>query len=520
MEDNKKMQPGEDRFDELLSASLPEEPSPEISKKVTPWTDALRLIVLGLACSLINIEGSTFFLILQTAGFAFSLLGWNRLRGENDSFRRAWILQLIRTGWFLVNIFFNMTVYSLNDLVPISADVSFLLNIVFSLLFLVQLVNLRDGIEAVQKKAGAEPDSKAVSMLLIAFVLMFVFALFTTHTVVALLMLIVVAAGLVNVVRLSHALDEAGYAVTPSPVRLSREKLLGIFFGILILGSLLSFLFFSRYPMKWQQRETAAEASVSEIGVPSALPDVDAVSAQLLELGFPEEVLADLSAEDIQKCAGAAAVMHSESTVYDSGVSTIPSENSVRLTAVAVVLSEQPRVWRIIYHFSLPDQNHYWGTETLKIIPFNLLGSEEFTEPLHGRILVGKGSETRTAQIPSVTNDYLDGGQDLVFGGFSILSANSGNAWFASFSLPNGYENARGYVALTVRNPYPTIVNPGEEANAQIRERYNYGLSYTHQVRAFAYPVQSAKDSLYRSLIRDSGVFRTLQLQQVYFFPE
>ena len=163
MEDNKKMQPGEDRFDELLSASLPEEPSPEISKKVTPWTDSLRLIVLSLACGLINIEGVPLFLILQSAGFALALLGWNRLRGENASFRRAWILQLIRTGWFLVNIFFNMTVYSLNDLVPISADVSFLLNIVFALLFLVQLVNLRDGIEAVQKKAGAELDSKACS---------------------------------------------------------------------------------------------------------------------------------------------------------------------------------------------------------------------------------------------------------------------------------------------------------------------------------------------------------------------
>ena len=122
---------GEDSFDEFLSANLPEEPSPEISSKVTPWTDALTLILLSLGLGLITCPSNALFSVIQgSICYALGLLGWNRLRGENASFRRGWHLQLIRTAWFTVNTLLQSTIWS-NILIDcLSADFQLILIIV------------------------------------------------------------------------------------------------------------------------------------------------------------------------------------------------------------------------------------------------------------------------------------------------------------------------------------------------------------------------------------------------------
>ena len=48
MSENKPSVSGEDSFDAFLSANLPEEAAPDISSRVTPWADALRLILLSI----------------------------------------------------------------------------------------------------------------------------------------------------------------------------------------------------------------------------------------------------------------------------------------------------------------------------------------------------------------------------------------------------------------------------------------------------------------------------------------
>ena len=104
---------GEDSFDEFLAANLPEEPSPEISSKVTPWTDALMLILLSLGLRLITFPSNALFTIIQgTVCYALGLLGWNRLRGENASFRRGWHLQLVRTAWSVIDTLLKSTIWS------------------------------------------------------------------------------------------------------------------------------------------------------------------------------------------------------------------------------------------------------------------------------------------------------------------------------------------------------------------------------------------------------------------------
>ncbi|MBR5980400.1 MAG: hypothetical protein IK035_00200, partial [Firmicutes bacterium] len=459
--------PSEDSFDEFLSANLPEEASPEISSKVTPWTDALTLILLSLGLGLITFSSNGLLTVIQgTVCYALGLLGWNRLRGENESFRRGWVLQLVRTAWFVIDTLLKSTIWSNILGERLSSDLQLVLATVFALMMIVQLVCLRDGIAAVQKKAGAEANTSSIGFLIAAYVIMLVLALFSAGgTFISLILIVAVIAGLVGVARLSHSLDEAGYVITPSPARIPQRALLGIYFGILVLGSLIGILFFSSYRMEWQKP------------YPDLREQTPWTREHLLSMGFPETVLNDLSEKDILACSGAISIMHRESIYYSEGL------EGLHLESVAVVLSENPRVWKVFYHFSLPDEEHYHGTDALELRPMQLFRSTEFTEEPHGLILTGLGADTIAAPIPSVNYGYYNqsGIDPLTL--FSFGSGFSGEAYFASFSLPNGYQNARGYVTLTVRDPYPTIRVWNEEARAQIYDNYTFGLVYIHQTK-------------------------------------
>ena len=492
---------GEDSFDDFLSANLPEEASPEISSKVTPWTDALTLILLSLGLGLITFPSNGLLTVIQgTVCYALGLLGWNRLRGENERFRRGWVLQLVRTAWFVIDTLLKSTIWSniLSEL--LSADLQLVLSVIFALMMIVQLVCLRDGIAAVQKKAGTEENTSAIGFLIAAYVIMFIFALFSAAgTFISLILIIAVIAGLVGAARLSRSLDEAGYVITPSPARIPQRALLGIYFGILILGSLIGILFFNSYRMEWKKP------------YPDLREQTPWTREHLLSMGFPETVLNDLSEEDILACSGALSVMRGESIYHYDKL------DGLHLESVAVVLSENPRVWKVFYHFSLPDEEHYHGTDALELRPMQLFRSTEFTEEPHGLILTGQGADTKAAPIPSVNYGYYNQSGIDPLSLFSFGSSFSGEAYFASFSLPNGYQNARGYVTLTVRDPYPTIRVWNEEARSQISGNYAFGFIYIHQTK-WQYPVQSA-ETFRKTGSYTGGAFTTVQPVN-WFFPE
>ena len=77
---------------------------------------------------------------------------------------------------------------------------------------------------------------------------------------------------------------------------------------------------------------------------------------------------------------------------------------------------------------------------------------------------------------------------------FFRISGLSGPVYYASFSLPNGYKNARGYVSFIVEEPYPSI-DPswGEDTALIIQANFCDGLYYIHQTEALQYPVLPAK---------------------------
>ena len=497
MEENKRFEEYED-FDTFLSESLPTEADPELSDAVNPWRQSMTYILISLALGFFNLNFLYLNIILPVFSFAFGLLGWYRLRGENKGFRRGWILILVRTGVFLLFTFQSMTIWSFEEL--FREPVSWMIKLTYMLLQVAQLIQLREGIRLLQKKAGQPKKLGAVNGLIGWDIVLCILAAISAQGIIVLIMIALLVYCLVNVYRLSRTLDEIGYALTPTPSKISPRCMLGIYFGTLIAGCLVCFLLFSRLSMKWQ------DAS----GIRS--PAAEEIAKQLTFLGFPREVLADISEEDLLRCEDAKAVMVQENSWYSS------YPDVINMTSVAVVLSESPRIWKVFYSFSLSGQKNYWGTDALELRPERLFGyGFTFTEEASGRIFTEKDGIVRTAPITNLKKETY-----TVQSSYSLFESFwNGESWFALFSWPHSFENARGYVTLTVENPYSEIdFSWGENALMLIQKRYSSGLRYAHQVSVRQYPVLSAKNYLKQGNSILANEAFTVINPLSWFFPE
>ena len=480
-------------------------------KNAALWRRSANCILASLAIGFINIQfGNLLDLLLPLAGFALGLLGWYGLRGENKGFRLGWILMLARTGIFFLDTFRSFTIWSLNDFLPDSGVR--IVQVIFVLLHAAQLYALMTGVALLQKKAGKKEDTLIIIAMIVWDVLLAFLAGWNAGGLLVIALFLVIAVLLYQLYKLLHSLDEAGSRVEQTPSRFSPEVMLGLCLGALLLGCLLSFLLFGRYSMKWKNHEAVyVPASAAEIGVPKVPSDSEAIANQLKDLGFPEEVLTDLSEEDLYKCKGALKVYSQSSESHAA------DDFAVKIRSVAVVLSEEPRLWRIFYHFSLPDGKTYRGTDALEIRPAALYSYvPEITGEPEGRLLREKNGKTLAAPITRIRREFCGEESDT-----PLSDAWSGEAWFASFSLPRKAQNARGYVTLEVKNIYEGIdFALGESAAQLIQSRWSGGLVYVHQTRTLQYPVLSAKNYAMKNTgYSESDPFLLIGLSS-WFFPD
>lgn len=155
------------------------------------------------------------------------------------------------------------------------------------------------------------------------------------------------------------------------------------------------YAFGGSYPMEWTPLDNSAQA------------EVQSTKAKLLELGFPEAVLNDLSSEDIAMCEGATQILsRTEDKPVNDGreVTTQTGENSyridtvydakeLRLTGVAVRVGEYR--WIIFHHFLWTQPMNYCGTEAVQLWPN---GQSDWWPDgdATGRVLCGRdGSDAR-----------------------------------------------------------------------------------------------------------------------------
>lgn len=492
-------------FEAMLARSVPDTPPEEIVTEVTPWRRAMNRILFGMALCAITLNFWCLNYILPAIGTVLLLLGFRALRQENRWLGGCFAVTVIRAVYFFATLVLNTTILQSAVFTP---AVTTALTAVNAVLLLALYFCFWRGLLAVQKKAGLPAQTGGALALIVWYALVCVLAAaHYTGWIVPIAMLVGYGCILRSLCRLSGALDEAGYAIAPGPVRVTDRCLVLVIAAVLGIGCTLGYLFGSSYRMDWQPVDASTQTQTA------------AIRQQLLDLGFPEAVLNDLTPEDIAACDGALRVVaevedypvndgrnvlweacnekneryYVQDTVYDV--------KELRLTGVAVQLPGERETWMVFHHFLWTADPGFYGTEAIQIRPAYRSIPEGWAAAgdVTGRVLYDRDGQTFAAPYASL-------GARTFTANTVLWGKQTNTDLFAAFSLPRHGEHCRGYVAYSTTEALDgNILSSGEY--------------YVHQQTWLQYPVVTAMEKRMTSAFGNTGAFYTVQ-HALQFFPE
>lgn len=501
MREHEREYPRDDAFEALLAQSVDELPPEEIVADVTPWRRAMERVLFGLALCMVTLNFWCLNYLLPAIGTVLLLLGFRALRQENPWLRGCFVCAVLRTACVFPSLILNTTILPGDACRSAAAAVS-------AALMLALLLCFWQGLRAVQRKAGLPAQGGGAGALLAWYVLVCVLAaVHYTGWIVPVAMLVGYVCILRSLFRLSGALDEAGYAIAPQPVRVTDRCIALVLAAALGIGCTLGYLFGGSYRMDWQPADTPEQTQTA------------AIRQQLLDLGFPEAVLNDLTPEDIAACDGAVRVVvevedypvndgktvlweaYNEKNERHYVQDTVYDVKELRLTGVAVQLPGERETWRVFHHFLWTTDPGFCGTEALQIRPAYRSIPEGWSAAgdVTGRVLYDRDGQTFAAPYAAL-------GARTFTANTVLWGKQTNTDLFAAFSLPRHAQHARGYVA------YPV---------AETRDGYilSSGAYYTHQQTWLQYPAVTAMEKRLTTTWGDSGAFYTVQ-HALQFFPE
>ena len=229
---------------------------------------------IGLAgairCTILQARGEEQTPRTCFSGTVLLLLGFRALRRENPWLRGCFVCAVLRAACVFPSLILNTTILPGDAYKSAAAAVS-------AALMLALLLCFWQGLRAVRRKAGLPAQGGGAGALLAWYVLMCVLAaVHYTGLLVPIAMLVGYVCILRSLFRLSGALDEAGYAIAPQPVRVTDRCIALVLAAALGIGCTLGYLFGGSYRMDWQPADTSAQTQTA------------AIRQQLLDLGFPE----------------------------------------------------------------------------------------------------------------------------------------------------------------------------------------------------------------------------------------
>ena len=283
------------RFDELLredAAALP----PPADGEITPWRTAMDRILWGMGLTTITLNFLWLDVLLPAIGAVLLVLGFRTLRRENAPLRWGYRLSLLALAIRFAG----------DVLAALPVDVGNTPAYVHIPVTLALYVCLWRGMVGVSRAAGAEkPAAPAAGAMAVFYATLTALALIGLEGWLLVLPLLALYLFLLrSMVRLSRSLTDTGYAITAAPVRLSDSAVLWGALGALLAAVLLTAFLGQRYPMGWHTRSDA----------PQSVP----IRQELLEKGFPAQVLDDLTADEVAQLSGAVRVYHQTERLYSS----------------------------------------------------------------------------------------------------------------------------------------------------------------------------------------------------------
>lgn len=468
-------------FDAMLTESISELPPDDITEDVTPWRRAMNRILFGFALCVITLNILGLDYILPAVGMVLLLLGFRTLRRENGWFATCYGIAVLRALDFFADFILSSTIYK-NEI--LTAYIQSVDNAVVIALLLVQILCFWRGLCAVKRKAGLPPTAGAAFAFFVWYVLGVLAALAQLEGLIIVgVLLISYIFIIVSLCKLSKVLDEAGYTVKPAAVRVTDLCIVIVIAAVVLLGCAAGYIFGSSYNMDWQPKETAATDKTQQI------------KEHLVELGFPEDVLNDLTAEDIAACAGAESI---GVDVYD-GYEDSNTKWDFRTTDIAVRLSGEQDKWVIIHHFVWNSNPGFYGTEALQLWP-----ADQYTHAnvstdgnVTGRVLYDKDGKT-------YASPYHWLGQQTYTSAGLFDAGQTKTEPFAAFSMPSDGEKCRGYLA------YSVILGENSADVEDVGFSFTCGMVYIHQWDWLQYPVKTAMEARMSDDTGLDSVFTTM----------
>ena len=442
------------RFDELLredAAALP----PPADGEITPWRTAMDRILWGMGLTPITLNFLWLAVLLPAIGAVLLVLGFRTLRRENAPLRWGYRLSLLALAIRFAG----------DVLAALPVDVGNTPAYVHIPVTLALYVCLWRGMVGVSRAAGAEkPAAPAAGAMAVFYATLTALALIGLEGWLLVLPLLALYLFLLrSMVRLSRSLTDTGYAITAAPVRLSDSAVLWGALGALLAAVLLTAFLGQRYPMGWHTRSDA----------PQSVP----IRQELLEKGFPAQVLDDLTAEEVSRMAGAVRVyrqverLYSDTDyrtittthymsdpvrplVFDRTITDVDGEGERHytyvyrvydtleqtMTHVAVELPEEDGVRRYIYiHYLTYDTPPSPYTEMLELWPAWQTQGDWFPGGhVSGRVLCERNGTAQAAAFHTLKS----GSQQVS----DLFGTRQTQRITAGWSFPRGVESPRAYV--------------------------------------------------------------------------
>lgn len=279
------------RFAQMMREDASALPPPE---KINPWQMAMTQVLWGFGLSTITLNFLYLDYILPALGAVLLVLGFRTLRRENRPLRWCYILSIAK-----------LLVCAAGDvLAALPVKVELPGAYISTAVTLVLYICLWRGMVEVSRAAGAEkPAAPAAGAMALFYALLLPLALIGLQGwLLVMPILIVYAAILRNMWKLTRSLEDMGYAITAAPVRLPGWAVLWGSLAAMLAAVLLTAFLGQRYPMDWQPRQdTPQDASIRQ---------------SLLEKGFPADVLDDLTADEVSRMADAVRVYRQVERLY------------------------------------------------------------------------------------------------------------------------------------------------------------------------------------------------------------
>ena len=409
------------RLDELIAGTLPSAPPDDVAGAVTPWRRAMCQVLWGFGLGAVTFNFYGLNYILPAIGTLLMLCGFRTLRRENAFFMACYVVGIVRMLAVIARLVVNSTVYAYDERV-----LEFWQELAWPgvIMHLVLVFLLWNALSAVQRRAGQIPHAGAVLWLFVWNLVVAVLALIGAQFGMLFGIALLTAYALIirSLYKLYCELDGLGYVIKATPGRVSNRALTITLIAVTLALMACGYVFFSKYPMDWLPAETSGESETR---------------AELAELGFPEEVLADISDADVARCAGATQV-HCTKNEY----------GAVDVTMVAVQMPRDPLHWLTFHYFEIDDGQDYSTTEGIRLNSSYAMSSRDYYwikdgEPT-GMVLYDAMDDTLSAPMARIRAGTRT--TSIMFGTYY------NPVTYAEFSLPDGAENVRGYVVHDMRN--------------------------------------------------------------------